>query len=159
MRANAEELPALPRLLSAHGVSAFQVVHCRPDAERVGVASVQRDETYVMELSARIREACRAYNIAYDAKIETMLRMKIACYPLPVNGKCRAPWQGMLIRMSGDAMACIACAGPPLGNIARVSVGALFNGPEISAMRALLANGQRPAACERCALWKHRDQG
>lgn len=67
---------------------------------------------------------------------------------------CNAPWQQLLVRSNGDVLPCCSFYGKDIvvGNIENESLGSIWRGPTMRALRTALASGIFPnPACQQCA--------
>lgn len=171
MRRNLPELPALVRLLHAHGVHELLVQRLASDLDDGGARYipirryVEAEELQPAELpgAARVFDAARAEAAALGFTLH-LPRLQPA-RPAPAPG-CGWPWEQMYVTAAGHMLPCCM-----VGTADRASFGRVFDaadpaasadprpawqGEQAQRFRAALAEGAPPAVCRGCALYHHR---
>ena len=65
---------------------------------------------------------------------------------------CPKPWDTLAIHPNGDVYPCMAWSRPPVGNLARESFEAIWNGAALSALRLEFENMQAGVDCLNCTI-------
>lgn len=176
MRGNAEELPALLRLLHAQRVTELLVQRLSNDLRDSALpARYIPIRSYVGEAELRASDLPRTQALFDEARqlaAELGMRLHLprldADVPRDVagRGRCRWPWEQIYITAAGELLPCCMVA-----TADRASFGAVFgsggdeptvgllarwHGEAAQAFRGALAEGPAPAVCRSCALYHGR---
>lgn len=177
MRANLEELPALLRLLHAHGVPDLLVQRLSSDLEQADLAPgciPIRD--YVRDAQLRASDLVRAGEVFEEARaLAASLDMRLhlprlvprdeaaeAAGPSEASAapRCGWPWQQLYVTAAGELLPCCMVATADrasFGNVFDDEADGLmrrWHGEAANAFRAKLASDSPPDVCRGCALYR-----
>jgi MoaA/NifB/PqqE/SkfB family radical SAM enzyme len=173
MRGNLAELPALLRLLHAHGVAELLVQRLSSDLAQPAadaryipirryVESAELGEADLPQARA-VFEAARALAEALGMRLHLPRLTEAPATPSPM--RCGWPWEQLYLTAAGSLLPCCMVA-----TADRASFGDVFasgsagdraparllerwHGAEAQAFRAALASAAPPAVCRSCALY------
>lgn len=172
MRSNLDELPALVRLLHAHGVPELLVQRLSSDLEQPQLARGYIPiRTYVRDAQLRtsdlgraseVFERARALAAALDMRLHLPRLVPRAVPPASdaAAPRCGWPWERLYVTAAGELLPCCMVA-----TADRASFGNVFDdeddglrqrwhGAEANAFRAALAGDSPPDVCRGCALYR-----
>lgn len=168
MRHNAHELPALLRLLHAHGVPELLVQRLSSDLQQPELPAryipirsyVNEHEIAQAELPAleSLFEESRALAASLGLRLHLpRLRPRATC--ASTGPRCDWPWEQLYITAAGQMLPCCMAASADrasFGNVFESGPGlqARWHGPQAVALRAALAEDQPPSLCRSCALYR-----
>ena len=178
MRANLDELPALVRLLHAHGVAELLVQRLSSDLEQPGLAPGYipiRD--YVRDAQLRAGDLPHAQQVFDEAReLARSLGLRLHLPRLTPRGeapvanneppaddtlpRCRWPWEQLYVTAAGELLPCCMVATADratFGNVfdgeAGSALQARWHSPQANAFRRALASNSAPEVCRGCALY------
>lgn len=166
MRSNAHELPALLRLLHAHGVGELLVQRLSSDLRQPGLPAryipirryVEQAEFDSDELPALQRLFAGARALATELGMALHLpRLAPREEPRPAP-RCGWPWEQLYITAAGELLPCCMVATADratFGNVFEDPKGlqGRWHGEPAQAFRSALAKDRAPAVCRSCALY------
>ncbi|HRO60085.1 MAG TPA: radical SAM protein [Burkholderiaceae bacterium] len=174
MRGNLEQLPALVRLLHAHGVDELLVQRLSSDLEQADLPPRYfhvRDFVHASELGdADCAKATEIFNQAKDIAAALGFRLHLPRLTNLAHAEhtarsgaarpgCRWPWEGIYLSAAGELMPCCMVASADrasFGTVAKHDAGLLerWHGEAAQAFRQALASDEPPAVCRSCALYR-----
>jgi len=166
MRQNLEELPALVRLASAHGVTSVFVQYLCHDYDEATLPPryrPMRDFIAQQKLDAGDHARIdRYFAVArHEAdRLGVALRLpRTRPRALTTRGaaRCDWPWHGPYIAYSGEVMPCCMVGTPDraqLGRVDRHGIDQIWNGTDYQAFRRALESDAPPAVCRSCSVYR-----
>jgi MoaA/NifB/PqqE/SkfB family radical SAM enzyme len=176
MRANLHELPALLRLLQAHGVGELLVQRLSSD-----LAQPELDARYIpirgYVESAELRpvdlpEAHAVFGAARRLAAELGLRLHLprlddAHAPAPQARRCGWPWEQIYLTAAGELLPCCMVATADRASFGNVfestedgrdacRLAERWHSPAARDFRVALAGSEPPSVCRSCALYHGR---
>ncbi|MBZ8141852.1 radical SAM protein [Rubrivivax gelatinosus] len=170
MRSNVHELPALVRLLHAHGVGELLVQRLSSDLEHTGLPTRYipiRDYVRDAELApAELPRAAEVFAEATQVAGELGLVLHLPRLAPPqaaaagVRG-CSWPTEQLYLTAAGHMLPCCMVASADRADFGRVAdtpggLAATWSGELAQSFRAALAGPVPPAVCRSCALYEGR---
>jgi MoaA/NifB/PqqE/SkfB family radical SAM enzyme len=167
-RANLGELPALLRLVHAHGVGELQVQRLARDlAEPSLPARYIPIARYVGEQELRACDLPRAEEVFAQARaVAAELGMRLHLPALrpaadaPARGpRCTWPWDQLYLTAAGHLLPCCIVGTADIATFGKIFGSdplAVWHGEAARGFRRALAEGPPPRVCGGCALYHHR---
>ena len=168
MRHNAPELPALLRLLHAHGVTELLVQRLSSDLQqpelparyipiRSYVNEHEIPEAELPALEALFQEA-RALAAALGIRLH-LPRLKPRTTRSSNGPRCDWPWEQLYITAAGQMLPCCMAASADRATFGDVfadpqGLQGRWHGEQAVELRAALAADQPPSLCRSCALYR-----
>jgi len=153
MRINKEEVLAFLRLAKSLGVGAVNLRHLFPTA---GSPQIRNDFGYKFIYDEEMLSANEYAQISKESKItaeQLGLLLRILWEPggqelIPKKGiPCLYPWHFLLIQEHTQNVYLCCYSDCAIGNVAKMKLEDIWNGPEIVSIRKNLIAGELPAFC------------
>ncbi|MBK1615651.1 hypothetical protein CKO44_19510 [Rubrivivax gelatinosus] len=169
MRSNLHELPALVRLLHAHGVGELLVQRLSSDLEHAGLPPryipirdyVRDAELAPAELPRAAERFAEAQQLAGELGFVLHLP-RLAPSPGEAGARgCSWPTEQLYLTAAGHMLPCCMVASADRADFGRVAdrpggLAATWGGAVAQSFRAALAGPEPPAVCRSCALYEGR---
>jgi MoaA/NifB/PqqE/SkfB family radical SAM enzyme len=165
MRRNLAELPGIVRLAREHGVDTVFIQHlCHDYGEGTLPGHYHAMRDFFEEETLENEETSRLYHFFSEARrVADELAVDLRLPPL-VHGEprqpsprgCDWPHTGAYLSYRGEAMPCCMVSTPDrmkLGDMARESPVAVWNGRSYREFREALASGDPPEICRGCGIY------
>lgn len=168
MRHNAHELPALLRLLHAHGVPELLVQRLSSDLQQLELPGryipirsyVNEHEIPEAELPAleALFEESRALAAELGLRLN-LPRLRPRTTRSSSGPRCDWPWEQLYITAAGQMLPCCMAASADRASFGDVfesdqGLQARWHGEQAVALRAALAADEPPSLCRSCALYR-----
>ena len=166
MRQNIDELPALVRLASAHGVTQMFVQYLCHDFDEATLPAQYRPmRDFIAAQGLQASDAASVeYSFAearYEAeRLAIELRLpRTVPRATPTRGaaRCDWPWRGPYISYRGEVMPCCMVGTPDraqLGSVIEHGIDEVWNGADYRSFRQALESDTPPAICRSCSVYR-----